>query len=157
MIPTRHKSKLPKTLSWPVGAEAISAGLADVPHAADLSLWFGDSPVWPASAFQRLLRESRPYAVLVVEYHPASGPNYSRPNALVEGGFYDTSWELRVNPVPRHLRSTVGRLLRECGLATVAEWLRASTRAGWEVRYHRLELVFAPTERTLSPQAVDGM
>lgn len=112
MIPTRSKSKLPNTLSWPLGAEAISGGLADVPHAADLTLWFADSPVWSASAFHRLLRESRPYAVLVADYQPALQPGYIGSTALIEAGWYDVKWELRVNPVKRPLKSTVGALLR---------------------------------------------
>jgi hypothetical protein len=101
MTPTRHKSKLPKALSWPLGAEAISAGLADAPHAADLTLSFSDSPVWPASAFQRPLRESLPYAVLVAEYRPPSSPGYGGATFMVERGWYEAKWELRVNPVPR--------------------------------------------------------
>ena len=157
MIPTRHKAKLPKTLSWPLGAEAISAGLADVPHAAELTLWFANAPVFWASAFQRILRESRSYAVLVAEYRAALGPNYSKSTALVERGGYDAKWELRVNPVLRPLRSTAAALLREHGIPAVAEWLRSSMRAGWEGRDHRLELVFAPAAGTLSQQATDGV
>src|SRR4051812_13404315 len=77
VIPTLFKSKLPKTLSWPVGAEAITAGLGDAPHAGEYGLWFSDSPVWRASEFQRTLRAGRPYAVLVVEYTPAVRMGYS--------------------------------------------------------------------------------
>src|SRR5688572_5600942 len=99
MIPTRIKAKLPKALTWPVGAEAVTAGLAEAPHAADLTLYFADSPVWQASAFQRLLRESLPYAVLVAEYTPARKPGYIGPTSLVEGGWYDAKWEVRINPV----------------------------------------------------------
>jgi hypothetical protein len=157
MIPTRHKSKLPKALSWPLGAEAISTGLADARHAADLSLSFTDSPVWPASAFQRLLREALPYAIFVADYRRASRPGYGGATALVESGWYDARWELRVNPVPRALRAAAGAVLREQGLPAVAEWLRSSVRAGWESQNHRIELVFAPADGTLTPQFTEGM
>lgn len=119
MIPTRHKSKLPKLFSWPLGAEAISAGLADVPHAADLALTFSDSPVWPASAFQRLMRESLPYAIFVAEYQPAFRPGYGGPTSLVESGWYEAKWTLRVHPVPRPLRSA-GTSRCTCRLWTAA-------------------------------------
>ena len=34
MIPTPYKAKLPKNLSYPLGAQAISEALASDPHAA---------------------------------------------------------------------------------------------------------------------------
>jgi hypothetical protein len=157
MIPTLHKAKLANTLSWPLGAEAISAGLAGVPHAADFTLYFANSPVWPASAFQRILRERRPYAVLVARYQPARRPGYMGSTAMFEAGWDDAKWQLQVNPVPRPLRSTVGALLREQGLPAVADWLRGSTRPGWEGRGHCLELVFAPAEGTLARQTSEGV
>jgi hypothetical protein len=157
MIPTRYKSNLPKTLSWPLGAEAISMALADAPHAGDLSLSFAGSPVWPASAFRRLLRESRPYAVLVAEYRPRRRPGYTGAASHVERGWYEARWELTVNPVPRGLRATAGALLRERGLPAVAEWLRSSGQTGWESRHHRIELVFAPADGTLTPQLTEGV
>lgn len=157
MIPTRFKSKLPKTLSWPVGAEAVTAGLGDAPHVGECGLWFSDSPVWRASEFQRTLREARPYAVLVVEYRPASRMGYNASNDLAASGFYDAKWQVRVNPVPRSWRAMVGRLLREQGLPAAAEWLRSVSRPGWEETFHRLELVFAPAEGTLSKKSSDAV
>ena len=32
LIPTRTKYKLPKTMSYPIGAESVSLALADVPQ-----------------------------------------------------------------------------------------------------------------------------
>ena len=156
MIQTRHRSKLPKTLSWPVGAETVSAALNDAPHAADLTIQFFDSPVWPASAFQKLLRQSLPYAILVAEYHPRSNPGYIGSASMVEAGLFDARWELRVNPVPRSLRAAAGALLRDQGLPAVADWLRSSRRAGWLGRYHRLEVVWAPADGTLSQALFEG-
>ena len=150
VIPTRFKSKLPNTLSWPVGAEAITAGLGDAPHAAECTLWFSDSPVWRASEFQRTLREARPYAVLVIEYRPPSRMGYSGSKAMEATGVYDAKWEVHVNPVPRTWRATVATLLREKGLPAAADWLRSINVPGWENVPHRLELLFAPAAGTLS-------
>jgi hypothetical protein len=157
MIPTRHKARLPKALSWPLGAEAISVALADAPHVADLGLWFSGSPVWPASEFRRLLRESLPYPGLVAEYRPASKPGYVGPTFLVERGGYEAEWLLRVSPVPREVRSVAGGALRETGLPAVAAWLRSSDRPGWEGRYHRLTLVFSRADGALTPQLAEGV
>lgn len=157
MIPTLYKRKLPKALTWPVGAEAVTAGLAGAPHAAELSLAFLDSPVLWASEFQRLLRDGLPYVVLVAEYHPADKPGYVGSNAMVERGEFNSRWEVRVSPVPRPLRSTAAALIRDHGLPAVADWLRSSGRAGWDGRVHRIELIFSPADLTLSQRFFDGV
>jgi hypothetical protein len=157
MIPTQFKDKLPSTLSWPVGAEAVTAGLADAPHAAEFTLWFVDSPVWRASEFQKTLRTAQPYAVLVAEYKPAIRMPYSRSKAMDEAGYYDPSWRIQINPVPRAWRAKVAALLREKGLPAVADWLRSIDTVGWQDRHHRLELIFAPIDATLSKKCRDGV
>jgi hypothetical protein len=156
MIPTRFKSKLPKTLSFPLGAEAISEALAGVPHVEDFLLSFSDAPLWPASEFKRLLRDGLPYTVFAAEYNPAFRPGYGGMQSLVESGWYDARWSLRVNPVLREVRHLVGQLLREQGLPAVVEWLRESDRAGWDTHQHRIELVFSPAEGTLTVTRKDG-
>ena len=158
MIPTRHKAKLPEALSWPLGAAAITAGLGDAPHVADLSLWFTDGVAHPAAAFQRVVRECLPYTLLVAEYRPAARPGYIGTMLLAdELRRYEAKWELHVSPVPGPWRAAAGAALRDAGLHAVAEWLRSSVRAGWELRRHRLALVFVPATGTLALQAADGV
>src|SRR5262249_24477960 len=81
--------------------------------------------------FQRLLRESSPYPLLVAEYRPASKPGYGGATFLVEAGWYEAKWELRVNPVLRELRAVASAALRETRLPAGAEWLRSSGAPGW--------------------------
>lgn len=157
MIPTRSKSKLPKTLSYPLGAQAISEALADAPHAADFTLSFSDIGVWPAAEFQRRLREGAAYPVLVAEYEPVHKPGYYGANALIERGRYEAHWTLRVNPVRRELRHTVAELLRAHGLPAVAEWMRSSDAAGWEGRRHQLRILFRAADSTLLIEREDGV
>ena len=157
MISTRYKAKLTRSLSWPIGAEAITAGLGDAPHVADLWLWFTDRVTRPASAFQRVVRESLPYTLLVAEYRPARRPGYIGSSSLLEGGWYDARWELHISPVPGPWRAAAGAALRGVGLPAVVDWLRSSGRAGCELRRHRLELVFAPADGTLTQHAIDGV
>jgi hypothetical protein len=148
VIPTRHKNKLGHTLTWPIGASAISDALANASHVDALELWFADSPVFPASRFRRILKGSEPYAVMVAAYDPPT--RYAQALHLVR-------WSVRVNPVLRPLRSTVNALLRPGGLRLIEEWLRASDAVGWVDRHHRLELIFAPSLGTLSRQTFDGV
>jgi hypothetical protein len=157
MIPTQFKSKLPKTLSWPLGAEAVTIGLGDAPHAGEASLWFSSAPVWRASEFKRMLHEAEPYPVLVAEYRPEIRMPYGGSKEMGALGLYDAKWQIHVNPVPRAWRSTVSALLRENGLPQVADWLRSFTGSGWQNRHHRLELVYAPREQSLSEKRSDGV
>lgn len=157
MIPTRFKAKLPKTLSWPVGAEAVTAGLDGVRHATECRLWFSDSPVWRASEFQKTLREAQPYPVLVAEYCPPLRIPYGGSKAMDALGMYDAKWQVQVNPVPRAWRARVGALLREQGLPLMADWMQSFKGDGWQQRHHRLELVYAPIEGTLSKRFCEGV
>jgi hypothetical protein len=150
MIPTRHESKIPKTLSYPLGAEAISEALSTALHVEDFSLSFRNSPIWPASEFHRLLRESLPYKLMVVEHHPALKLNYAHQ------GVYNEEWNLRVNPVQRQLRQQAGELLKKQGFPAIIEWLRLSHQPGWGTRQHRLALVFNPAKGALTLQREDG-
>jgi hypothetical protein len=156
VIPTHYKAKLPKTLSWPLGAEAITAGLGDAPHAAECVLRFHDTPVWPASDFRRTLRESEPYTVLVVEYRPAIRLGNGASRAMEADGMYDAQWRVYVYPVERTRRATVGRLLREQGLPAAAGWLRSVVGDRWQDAHHRIELIYAPADGTLSKRCVAG-
>jgi hypothetical protein len=157
MIPTRSKSKLPKVLSYPLGAEAISEALADAPHLGELSLSFYDQAVWPSTEFNRLVRKGLPYRMLSAAFMPPRKVSRSAPTTLVEGGWYQAHWSITVYPVLRELRHAAGQLLRGQGLPAVAEWLRSSERAGWDTRQHRLDLVFSPAEGTLSAAREDSM
>ena len=157
MIPTWSKSKLPKTLSYPLGAEAISEALIDARHADELGLFFFGQAVWPATEFNRLVREGLPYRILSATYMPPLNPGRIAPDTLVESGRCQGHWSIRVNPVLRGLRQVAGVLLREQGLPAVAEWLRSSERAGWGTRQHYLHLVFNPAEGKVSVAREDGV
>jgi hypothetical protein len=148
MIPTHHKSKLAKNLSYPIGAQAISVALTAAPHAEEISLWFCDMPLWPASEFQRLLRHGLPYRILEFTYMPAHIIGYAT---------YDAKWTLNIYAVKREFRHLANRLLREQGLPAIVEWLRSSGSRGWEDRQHAIGLVFDPTAGTLSIQRHDGV
>ena len=152
MIPTSSKAKLPKTLSYPIGAAAISEALFGAPHSDKLCLSFEDAPLWRASTFQRILKDGLPYRIMEARYHAPYQLGYSRARILDAG-----HWLVHVYPVRRDLRSVAGALLRTQGLLMMVEWLRSSGQIGWLDRYHTLDLVFAPLNGTLSSRRTDGV
>ncbi|HEX7184613.1 MAG TPA: hypothetical protein VF756_22505 [Thermoanaerobaculia bacterium] len=150
MIPTLYKSRLPGHLSYPIGAQALSAALAGAPHAEALTVAFSEHAVVSALDFQRLLRTRQPYRILRAEHEPARRPGISASNQMVEKGWYDEKWEIRVFPVLRELRHLANRLLKEEGLPAVAQWLRSSQQKGWDSRQQWIELVFDPSGETIT-------
>jgi hypothetical protein len=152
MIPTRSKAKLSHILSYPIGAQEITEGLGNSPHVDNLSLSFRESPIWPASAFQKVLADRCPYRILSITYIPPSKPGYSGANSMVESGWYGERWELDVFPVPRVIRQAANRVLKEIGLPAVVRWLSDVDRAGIGRGHRRLELEFDPTPATLTPK-----
>jgi hypothetical protein len=157
MIPTRLKARLPRQLSYPVGAEAISEALAGAPHVEAFSVTFWDEAVWPASEFRRLLLERLPYKVMTAEYQPTRKPGISASDHMVQIGWYDEKWELSVYPVRSEFRQLANRLLREVGLPAIVTWLRSSGRAGWSANWHRIELVFSPADGSIASQESNGV
>jgi hypothetical protein len=157
MIPTEYKAKIAHTLSWPIGAEALSTALADAPQLAEFKLTFYDQPVWPATEFQRLLRANLPYRILELKYAPASHPSLSASNYLIEEGWYDASWKLTIYPVLRPLRHAAAELLREQGLPAVVAWLQSAKVPGWLNRRHALELIFDPAGPALTTSQSEGV
>ncbi|WP_165071412.1 hypothetical protein [Paludisphaera rhizosphaerae] len=157
MIPTTYRAKLPRGLSFPIGAEAVSQALVGTPRFEALSLTFWDQAVWPASKFRRLLEERSPYKVMTAEFHPARKPGVSAAEYMIQSGWYDEKWELFAYPVLAEFRHPANRLLRETGLPAVASWLKSSDRAGWTATWRRIELIFNPVDESLTPQTSHGV
>jgi hypothetical protein len=157
MLPTRFKAKLPKAFAYPIGAEAISGVLAGAPHTEDVGLSFYGQAVWPAREFIRLVSEGLPYRVLSAAYVPSLKHGRCPPKLTGRERFASGSWWISVYPVLRELRYAAGQLLREQGLPAVVEWLRSPGRPGWDTRQHAIELVFNPSEGSLSVTREDGV
>jgi hypothetical protein len=156
MIPTQYKSKLPRHLSYPIGAEALTEGLVGAPHAEMLRVGFFDRPGNWHSEFQQTITQKQPYAILIAEHKPSRKPGYCGAQFMIDRGYYAEHWELTVYPVLRELRHVANGLLREQGLPAVVEWLRTSDRAGWRSSKQSIELIFNPVEETLVSQVRSG-
>src|SRR5215204_332946 len=121
MIPTRYKSKLPHSLSYPVGAEAISESLKGVPQVPALSLGFYDRPTVFASEFQKLRDSNSPYPIFNATFRHIQ-PGLSASNKYIAEGWYEETWELSVYPVPRGLKSAARQVLLSEGLPLIRKW-----------------------------------
>ena len=136
MIPTKSKSKIPKTHSYPIGPKAISDALADVPQheLLEVNFWFLKS-----SAKDHVT--AIPYQVLRVSY---SGPAhfFSASKSMAENGVLDAKWSILVHPVPRPLKHIVqGKLMAEA-LPKIGHWLISNVHSLDREGFHALTFSF---------------
>jgi hypothetical protein len=112
IIPTRHRSRIPYTLSYPIGAKAISVALAGVPQFAELKIEFSFS--------------ERTHLQVTAKSYPVIKAQFSGPTRL----FADLSgWTIRVEPVPRSLRHAVQTKIVAEALPAIRSWLLANSHS----------------------------
>ena len=140
MIPTKFKSKIPQTHSYPVGAKSLSEALSSVPQLESLNLNFYG--LWASKDKSNL------QSVLNVNHINIRENQYSSKN-LVAQGFYNETWEIIVYPVLREQKAEVQRLLLAEGLPKVKEWLSAKRSPTWLEGRRTLSISFDSGSRTL--------
>ena len=121
MFPTRSKTKIAKTLAYPVKAKFISQALADVPQAEELSL---DFTYWRSTAASH--KQSLPYVILSVEYRYNKASQFT-PHYFEEDGLNEPSWRIIIQPVPSELKYHVAQLLESQALPPMRDWLFAKS------------------------------
>lgn len=102
LIPTLSKAKLPREMSFPLGAEKLSAALSGVPHFGEMRLCFSGVLRHRKSVEQRIFLENQDYTILSVILWPP---------------FY-----VEVYPVKRELKNEVREALASHGLPRLREW-----------------------------------
>jgi len=150
MVTTQFKAKLPKRLSYPLGAEAVSQALAGVPQFEQLRLRFRDHPGTSAMEFQQVLREGRPYVLLQAAFDRSS-MHLSASNSMIADGWYDKKWRITVYPVLREHRHAARLALLRHALPAVKRWLAQPAAARWESGHRRLDFTFDPAAATVTP------
>jgi hypothetical protein len=109
IIPTRYKSKIAQYLSYPIGAEQISAALAAAPQFGELELCFC------SNQFNREWRRGN-YQFLRAWHYKSHG--LINPSVRAR-----SDWEINVQPVPRILRHRIHQYIVETALPQMAHWL----------------------------------
>jgi hypothetical protein len=115
VIPTASRARISHKLSYPVGAERISAVLASVPQLAELRVRF-----YSGVDFQ--LRSGH-YEFLRVEYLNNTRPSQEWPISELYGRSEQGRWEIVVQPVPHTLRHRVKQYILDSALTQIAQWL----------------------------------
>jgi hypothetical protein len=126
LIRTGLRDRLPRGLSYPVGAEQLSQALADVPQFGGLWIAFNkhvlgmgiDAPE-PLKGFRR---------AFAADWH--------------QGG-----WSLKVFAVHSKERSAVRELVMPIGLSAVRQWLRVARPETWFVGMRWLEVGYSLSSR----------
>ncbi len=115
ILGVRHKSQLPRGWSYPVGAEALTEVLRDVPHSVSRPLWFSHSEPFRLKDRRKRESEDLPLRVLSADFSTwgvGAQPPPKRP-----------LWTLYVGSVPSHLRHWVRACLIREALPRLRRWL----------------------------------
>jgi len=135
IIPTRHKSKIPHTLSYPVGAKAISDALRGVPQFDQLIVHFR---FWNQLA--RHHGTSIPYEVIGALY---SGPlRFLSGSRSIEEQSHDPRWVISVHAVPRSIRHEIQAKVVAEALPAIRSWLISNPHASGREGYHGVTFSF---------------
>lgn len=127
LIPTSSKYKLPKHLSYPMGAEEISHHLEDAQQYDELSLCFLECSRVLMSNFVRDIKDKKNITIIKFCYRPSSsGPSVPRHD---ERNRHGEDWSIYVFPVPSQVRDDVRRQLTEVGMVKALQWLSALSLA----------------------------
>jgi hypothetical protein len=126
VIPTLYKTRLPRELSYPIGAETLSEHLANVPHFFEFRICFSDVVSGWKSNFQQMLVEKADYEIVTARLW--------------------SPFEIFVYPVQRGLKHAAHDALVTCGVPRLRDWIvQRSSRAA--TTFASCSLVFSPTTR----------
>jgi hypothetical protein len=120
IIPTLSRTKVSRNLSYPVGAELVSAALAASVQFPMLKLHFYKGI---GSGLQR-----GHYEFLRVEYLNEATPAEEWPIVTLYKRPPQYRWEIVVQPVPRILRYRISRYIIDSALIQIAQWLSERTK-----------------------------
>ena len=127
LIPTLYKNKLPRELSFPVGAEILSEQLVGVPRFSEFRVCFSDSISAWKSKFRRILAEGTDYEIV--------SASLGLPKIMVY-------------PVKRELRHQVREALLSDGLPKLRGWMMRRSKPS-ELTSGFAGIIFSPSTLTV--------
>lgn len=116
MFPTRAKDKIPKSLTYPLKAKAVSEALADMPQADEFQLYFSNLETPPKKR-----RDTKFWLIQVCYY--CWEANSFMPYYFAEADYENPQWAIEVHAVPIEIRARVTQLLHDEGLPKIRAWL----------------------------------
>jgi hypothetical protein len=144
LIPTIHKEKPGGALSYPIGAEAVSRALADVPEFESLRLYCGAKRTRQLQPYENA---ETPVPILELQYR-----NSTREGREVFERLGRPALErsVRVVAVPRNVAATVRELLVTQGLDLARKWVEAPRTETWRRESHWMLVRYDPNLDGLS-------
>jgi hypothetical protein len=134
LIPTLYKTKIPKNLSYPFGAEILSNALKEVKNYDDLYVGFSDYSFRDKSEYKRLIENKRQIKVMKISY------NYNKYPFL--GEFWDKDFDIIVYAVPKDKNQIVRETILEIGIPVIIEWLTKKRPDVWYYKDQEITLLF---------------
>jgi hypothetical protein len=135
LIPTRYKSKLSSLLSWPIGAEEISASLAAVQQFGEIELTFYFRGVKDIAT----ARTTAWMTLVEIHYRRRAGRMFDSYESISKG-ILDRHWAITVKPVLREKRKELHDGIM-AQMPRVAEWF-ASRQSLSKIGNARLRIVW---------------
>lgn len=135
LFPTLRKARISSRLSYPIGAQAISNELADVPQAQSLDICFRDK-------YETLKTRGASYTIFEVSY---SGTRW-----------YQPGWHIVVQPVPKEMRHVVNQALKTEFFPAIRMWLKGHELPADEWAVHGIRVIFDEKSET-ALRLVPGM
>jgi hypothetical protein len=127
LIRTIRKEKLPKGFSYPVGAEAISTVLVDVPQFRELAIYFSWKDTFWASKYNAKIRAAGKVTIVDVHFwrewrmsvHAIPSEHSASARAQLSGLLNSLATQLIASPIePAHFRWEASYDLARSVLAT---------------------------------------
>jgi len=160
MIPTRIKSIIPKFLSYPLGAKAISDALAGVPQAGLLTIQFRFWNDWRRRGMNKpyswIPAWGKPVPVLCVSYSNISPTTFSS-NDMIARGYYSPKWEISVEAVPRIIKHQIQTKLIAEALPKMRQWLIANAGATGREGGHHLTFFYDDLSNELTSKETSSV
>ena len=128
LFPTKIKCKIASGLSYPVGAEIVSAELGDIPQASSVQVAFFDK-------YQRMENRGLPYTILSVCYAGDKS--------------YDPGWNIEIRPVSKPKRAAVKDMLKANVFPRVREWMSKYAAVRSRHSHHTLNVILDETSMTI--------
>jgi hypothetical protein len=152
VIPTRGRDKIAHTHSYPIGAEALSKALADVPQIRELNLSFSAGRFFNFSgpwARRSDLQGNVFCTVLRVRYRRRGSSLGTQWEYGVRPGYSEPQWFIDVYPVFRDVRHLVRESLSGA-LPKVRDWLSENGSVDSRLGILDLTLTYNETDNLIS-------
>jgi hypothetical protein len=134
LIPTHYKTKIPKNLSYPFGAEILSNALKDIKKYDDLSVAFSDYPFRNKSEYKKLIENKKQIPVLDISYRYDKYPFF--------GEYWDKDFCITIYAVPRDKNKIIRDTILEIGIPIIKEWISKKRPETWYYKRQEITLLF---------------